>query len=110
MKWIEIPRHYLSKTSEIRLVELPEKSFCLVWNEDQWVAFSKKCPHAGASLENGWCEGKEVVCPYHRHRFNLIDGRGAIGQGNYIQIYPLKEVDDILYVGLKENIWSRIFG
>jgi nitrite reductase/ring-hydroxylating ferredoxin subunit len=110
MKWIEIPHDYLSQKSAIQLIELSGKSFCLVWKEDKWIAFSKKCPHAGANLAHGWCEGNEVVCPYHRHRFNLIDGRGAVGQGNYIQIYPLKEVDGVLYIGLKENLWSRIFG
>lgn len=109
MKWIEIPSHYLSEKSIIQLVELSEKSFCLVWNDDKWIAFSKKCPHAGANLSHGWCEGKDIVCPYHRHRFNLIDGRGGPGQGNYIDIYPLKESNGMLYIGVTENIWSKIF-
>jgi nitrite reductase (NADH) small subunit/3-phenylpropionate/trans-cinnamate dioxygenase ferredoxin subunit len=31
--------------------------------------------HAGAPLKNGWCERGKVICPFHRHEFDLISGR-----------------------------------
>ncbi|WP_165064858.1 Rieske (2Fe-2S) protein [Paludisphaera rhizosphaerae] len=34
-----------------------------------------RCPHAGGSLGSGWIEEGAVVCPLHRWRFRLRDGR-----------------------------------
>ncbi len=34
-----------------------------------------RCPHAGGSLGSGRVEDGEVVCPSHRWRFRLRDGR-----------------------------------
>ena len=37
-------------------------------------AFADRCPHRGARLSDGACEGDEVVCPFHGWRFSLRDG------------------------------------
>lgn len=34
-----------------------------------------RCPHAGGSLASGWVEEGRIVCPLHRWRFRLRDGR-----------------------------------
>jgi nitrite reductase (NADH) small subunit len=108
MKWIEIPAHFLVKEG-IQLVKLREKTFCLVFYEGRFVAFSQKCPHAGAPLQQGWCEEGKIVCAYHRQRFDLQTGKGEEGQGNYINIYPTKCEEMRWYVGLKPTFWERIF-
>ncbi|MFZ4861820.1 Rieske (2Fe-2S) protein [Sphingobacterium sp. Mn56C] len=108
MAWIEIPSEYLNEKGKVQLVELPEGSFCLVYDKDKWVAFSKKCPHAGAPLVAGWCEAGDIVCAYHRHRFSLATGRGAAGQGNYISLYPLRWEGDTLYIALKDSFFKRL--
>lgn len=110
MKWIDIPALYLQDKEKIQLVKLAEKTFCLTHVEGRWVAFSKKCPHAGASLADGWCESNEVVCPFHRHRFNLTTGKGAQGQGDYIDIYPIQENGDTVSVGFETGFWKKLFG
>ena len=59
---------------------------CIINENGVWRSFSRKCPHAGASFVSGWCEGDELVCSFHRHRFNLETGKGCEGQGNFIRI------------------------
>jgi len=108
LNWVEIPQHLLIKDHQIHLITLPEHSFCLVYL-DSWYAFAPKCPHASAPLINGWCEDKQVVCSYHRRQYDLETGRGAEGQGDYLQTYPLKEQGHHLYIGLKTSWWQRMF-
>lgn len=109
MKWVEIPEKFLNQDT-IQLVKLPEKSFCLVLYEGRFVAFSRKCPHAGAPLEQGWCEGDHIVCAYHRQQFDLRTGKGKVGQGNYIEIYPTKYEGGKWYIGVKPPFWKKLFG
>jgi nitrite reductase/ring-hydroxylating ferredoxin subunit len=44
-------------------------------------ALLDRCPHAGGSLGQGWVEESEIVCPLHRWRFRLRDGRCATMPG-----------------------------
>jgi 3-phenylpropionate/trans-cinnamate dioxygenase ferredoxin subunit len=67
------------------------------------------CPHAGGILSGGWCKNGHIVCPIHRYEYSLQTGRGAIGQGDYIDIYPVEERVDGVYIGLKESFWKKLF-
>lgn len=109
MAWIEIPNRYLSADGKIRQVSVSGLTFCLVFHEGHWIAFSKKCPHAGAPLDQGWCVEGFVVCPYHRQQFDLKTGRGLEGQGNYITIYSLQRDGDKWFVQVKGSLFKRLF-
>jgi nitrite reductase/ring-hydroxylating ferredoxin subunit len=37
-------------------------------------ALEDVCPHRGAPLSEGECEGTEVICPWHGARFDLTSG------------------------------------
>jgi nitrite reductase/ring-hydroxylating ferredoxin subunit len=37
-------------------------------------AIEDVCPHRGAPLSEGECEGAEVICPWHGARFDLTSG------------------------------------
>jgi len=43
--------------------------------DDQVIALSGRCPHANGPLGHGWIEEGELVCPLHRWRFRVSDGR-----------------------------------
>lgn len=85
------------------------KRLCLVLQQGQVTVTSRRCPHAGADLSQGWCESGKLVCPFHRHRFDLQTGKGDEGQGNYIQVYTTKFENNTWYVGLPKSWWNRIF-
>ncbi len=86
------------------------KKLCLVVVDGKLHATGSRCPHAGADLSQGWCEEDKLVCPYHRHRFDLHTGKGDPGQGNYIHIFPVKEKNGQWYVGIAKPWWKRMLG
>jgi nitrite reductase/ring-hydroxylating ferredoxin subunit len=48
------------------------------------VALSGRCPHTGGPLGLGWIEEGEAICPLHRWRFKLADGRCTTMRGHSV--------------------------
>ena len=110
MKWYKIEDENLEKEQSIQKIEVNGKSLCLVKTEDRIFVCAAKCPHAGADISQGWIdENYQIVCPFHRHKYNLENGRGAIGQGDYIEIYPVERRMDGTYIQLSENWFKSLF-
>ena len=108
MNWIKIlsSSDYLAENF-IRLIRVDGKKICLVKVGDEFFATQSRCPHAGADLSQGFCKDKKLICAFHRYEYDLTTGRGAPGQGDYINIYPLERREDGLYIGFKER-WAFI--
>ncbi|RZL30971.1 MAG: Rieske (2Fe-2S) protein, partial [Pedobacter sp.] len=70
------------------MVKADGKKICVIKQQGQFFAVENTCPHAGGLLSGGWCTEGKIVCPIHRYEYNLTTGRGADGQGDYIDIYP----------------------
>jgi len=84
----------------IQKVSVQGKSLLLIRESNNLYLVQSRCPHAGANLGHGWCEAGHIICPYHRHQFDLKTGRGAAGQNNYINTYPLEITSKGLFVVL----------
>ncbi len=107
MKWFKLfAAGILTSPDFIKLVTVSGKKLCIVKEGQRIFAVQNKCPHAGADLSQGWCDKENLVCPYHRHEFNLETGRGAPGQGDYINTYPVEIREEGVYVGIKEPWWK----
>lgn len=107
MKWFKLfAAGILTSPDFIKLVTVSGKKLCIVKEGQRIFAVQNKCPHAGADLSQGWCDKGNLVCPYHRHEFNLETGRGAPGQGDYINTYPVEIREEGVYVGIKEFWWK----
>lgn len=108
-KWVKItvaiPDHDF-----VQQIKVGGKKLCFIKHERKLYAVENSCPHAGGALSGGWCKEGKIVCPLHRYEYDLKSGRGAPGQGDYIDVYPLEERPDGVYVRLKESFWKRIFG
>jgi 3-phenylpropionate/trans-cinnamate dioxygenase ferredoxin subunit len=107
MIWHKVLKSVLT-AAEVQVVHVNGKKICLVKDAENYYATASNCPHAGASLEFGWCEKGYLVCPVHRNQYHLKNGRGAPGQGDYLPIYPVKEEKDFLLIGMKES-WHNQF-
>jgi nitrite reductase/ring-hydroxylating ferredoxin subunit len=109
MKWIKIevaiPAHDF-----VQQIKLNGKKLCLIKHQGQVHVTQNTCPHAGGLLSGGWCKEGKLICPIHRYAYNLDNGRGAAGQGDYIDIYPTEVRADGMYVGFEEGFWTKIFG
>lgn len=111
LQWYKIDKTSSYDQNRIYEVKAGNHRICIVHDDSGWRAFSRKCPHAGASFVTGWCEGEDLVCSYHRHRFNLNTGKGCSDQGNFIKIYPTRVEDSVLFVGIEtsRSFFTQLF-
>ncbi|MEE1944152.1 Rieske (2Fe-2S) protein [Pedobacter sp. KR3-3] len=108
MEWFKVDIE-LPEDDFVEQIKVNGKKLCLIKYEQKIYVIQNTCPHAGGILSGGWCKEGNIVCPIHRYEYSLTTGRGAPGQGDYIDIYPTEQREDGLYVGLKESWWKRIF-
>ena len=107
MKWYKLfSPAVLNGADFIKRVEVSGRKLCAIKISDKIFVIQNSCPHAGADLSKGWCRNGNIVCPYHRHEFDLATGRGMAGQGNYVNTFPVENRDDGIYVGLKDSWWK----
>jgi nitrite reductase/ring-hydroxylating ferredoxin subunit len=91
-----------------RIVPVEAKGIKLLLAEagGQFYAAARKCPHLGFNLCRGSIEGRAVVCPLHKAKFDLATGAierdpkllfiGMKAKGD-LAVYPVKvEGMDIL--------------
>ena len=68
--------------NRIAVIEIENKKICLTKFQQEWFAFPFKCPHAGGMLANGYVDMiGNIVCPLHRYKFSLKNGRKISGEG-----------------------------
>ncbi|MGO1596720.1 MAG: Rieske (2Fe-2S) protein [Sphingobacterium sp.] len=108
--WHKVPTAIDDTRNYVKALHVAGKKLCLIRENDVLSVTSSRCPHAGADLTHAWCENGKLVCPFHRHKFNVESGQGDPGQHNAIRVYPLKKVDGTYYVGVKKSLWNKIFG
>jgi 3-phenylpropionate/trans-cinnamate dioxygenase ferredoxin subunit len=78
-------------------VELGSKTVCVIRNNNLIHACAAKCPHAGAALQFGYVDAMgKLVCPLHRYRFDLKNGRSA--EGYYLKIYPVEIREGAVFI------------
>jgi 3-phenylpropionate/trans-cinnamate dioxygenase ferredoxin subunit len=94
--------------NQVASVECRGKQICVARYRDSYYAFAATCPHAGGRFSEGWIDALgNIVCPLHRYRFALTNGRNTSGEGYYLKTYPLELRPDGLYIGFPE---TSLFG
>ena len=87
-------------------VEAGGKKLCLAKFNDELKACAYKCPHAGGHMAEGWVDAAgNIVCPLHRYRFSLANGRNTSGEGYYLKTYPVEVREDGVFAGIEEGGW-----
>ena len=76
---------------------------CLTHYDGKFTALDNKCPHQGGPLGEGSIENGLLRCPWHGWDFNPCTGRSPGSHDDGIPVYPLKVVDDSIYVGIDEE-------
>jgi nitrite reductase/ring-hydroxylating ferredoxin subunit len=94
--------------NNIAVIEIKGKKICLARFQDKLFAFAYKCPHAGGILADGYLDAiGNVVCPLHRYKFNISNGRNSSGEGYYLKHWPVEVREDGIWVAQEE---SGLFG
>jgi nitrite reductase/ring-hydroxylating ferredoxin subunit len=88
--------------------EADGKKLCIAKHDHHLFACSQKCPHAGGLLSEGYVDAAgNIVCPLHRYKYNLQNGRNISGEGYFLKTYPVEVRDDGVYVGISS---TNLFG
>jgi nitrite reductase/ring-hydroxylating ferredoxin subunit len=94
--------------NNIALVDTEERNICIGKFKEELFAFSSKCPHASAPFLEGYIDAVgNVVCPLHRYKFCMRNGRNVTGEGYFLKHWPIQIQDDGVYVGFEK---TKLFG
>ena len=84
------------------------KIFCIAIQNNILYACTQKCPHAGGVLADGYLDATgNIVCPLHRYKFSLQNGRNISGEGYYLKTFPVEVRAEGVFVGIAD---SGLFG
>ncbi|MBC7848898.1 MAG: Rieske 2Fe-2S domain-containing protein [Chitinophagaceae bacterium] len=90
--------------NNIAITEFNGRKICVGKFNDKLFAFAHQCPHAGRVLAAGYIDAiGNVVCPLHRFKFNISNGRNTSGEGYYLKHWPVEEREDGIWVGEEER-------
>jgi nitrite reductase/ring-hydroxylating ferredoxin subunit len=90
--------------NNIAIAELKGKKICIAKYKDQVFAFAYKCPHAGGILADGYVDALgNIVCPLHRYKYDMNNGRNTSGEGYYLKHWPIEIRNDEVFVGVEES-------
>ena len=109
--WIKIadaPSDIPFGPNKLAIVEADGKKISVGRHDGVLFAFAHKCPHAGGYLADGYIDPLgNVVCPIHRYKFCMKNGRNVSGEGYYLKHWPVEIREEGVFVGLESN---RLFG
>ncbi|MBK6382758.1 MAG: Rieske 2Fe-2S domain-containing protein [Chitinophagaceae bacterium] len=87
--------------NNIAVIELKGKKICVGKHREAAFAFAYKCPHAGGILADGYIDALgNVVCPLHRYKYNMENGRNVSGEGYYLKHWPVELREEGVFVGM----------
>ena len=82
-----------------KLVFVPGGESVVVLNVDgAFYALENSCPHAGASIASGACDGLAISCPAHGLKFNIRNGQCVSSPQMTIPTYEVVEQDGQLWL------------
>ena len=86
------------------MVEIKGKKVCIAKIQEEFYGFAPKCPHAGGMLSEGYLDALgNIVCPLHRYKFSIKNGRNTSGEGYALKTYTVELRSDGLFVGMEEG-------
>src|SRR5688572_4644061 len=98
MPWVRIANNIQEIAfgeNNIAEVNADGKTICVAKHGEDLFAFARKCPHASGLLANGFIDPLgNIVCPVHRYKFCLKNGRNVSGEGYYLKHWPVDVRED----------------
>ena len=110
INWHKIADHsneLVFQENNIAELEVAGKKICIARFEDSLFAFTSKCPHASGFLAEGYIDALgNVVCPVHRYKYSIKNGRNVSGEGYYLKHWPVEIREDGIYVGIEGGLFG----
>jgi nitrite reductase/ring-hydroxylating ferredoxin subunit len=82
-------------------IEVNGKRICIGLYNNDLFACTQKCPHAGGILSEGYIDVVgNIVCPLHRYKYSLQNGRNVSGEGYFLKTFPVELREDGVYISI----------
>jgi nitrite reductase/ring-hydroxylating ferredoxin subunit len=92
----------------LAVVTAGNKTICIALYQNELFACTQKCPHAGGIMASGHIDATgNIVCPLHRYKYSLNNGRNTSGEGYFLKTFPVEMRQEGIFVGLEKN---NLFG
>lgn len=105
--WYKISEHINELDfggNNIAVIQVKGKKICVAKFKEEFFTFVYKCPHAGGILADGYIDALgNIVCPLHRYKYNLQNGRNVSGEGYYLNHWPVELRGDGVYIGMSAS-------
>lgn len=86
-------------SNNIAIAEMNGKKICIAKHNDGYFAFAYKCPHAGGILADGHIDPLgNIICPLHRYKFSLQNGRNVSGEGYHLKHWEVELGEEGVFV------------
>ena len=86
-------------TNGLAEIEVNDKKVCIALHKDTITACTQKCPHAGGILSEGYLDALgNIVCPVHRYKFSMHNGRNVSGEGYFLKIFSIEIREDGVFI------------
>ena len=112
IRWFKVAdskNEILWQQNSMAIAEVGGKKITVAKIGNELFACAYKCPHASGILADGFIDAAgNMVCPLHRFKFDLKNGRNVSGEGYYLKIFPIEEREEGIFVGFEES-WFNIF-
>ncbi len=106
-KWVKIAdsrSEFNLENGQLTEIEVEGRNICLSKYGGVLYACSQKCPHAGGIMAEGFIDATgNIVCPHHRYKFSLKNGRNVSGEGYFLKIFPVEQREEGIFIGFQEN-------
>lgn len=110
--WYKISesRHELFSDSQgLTEVAVNGREICISVINEKLYACAAKCPHAGGRMAEGYVDPLgNIVCPLHRYKFSVENGRNMSGEGYFLKTFLIEERKEGVFVGIEEK--KGLFG
>ena len=113
LNWVKVADFISELTfaeNDIAEVAADGKKICIGKYKDTYYAFAHKCPHASGFFINGYIDALgNVICPLHRYKFCMENGRNVTGEGYYLKHWPVEIREEGVFVGFEKNKLLGLF-
>lgn len=105
INWVKVAEsiaEILFGANNLAEVTAGDQRVCIGKFREEYFAFAPKCPHASGRMADGWIDALgNVVCPLHRYKFCMKNGRNVSGEGYYLKHWPVALRENGVFVGLE---------
>jgi 3-phenylpropionate/trans-cinnamate dioxygenase ferredoxin subunit len=92
--WVALTAPEAVEDGHAEVFEADGRRIALCRAGDEFYAIDDVCTHDGGSLDQGTLTGKEIECPRHGARFDIVTGRAlCLPAVRPVRTYPTRLTD-----------------